>query len=228
MKGRGVSAVRRALVKERSGLERSMAYVTCGLTLTAVMLTVCVVIRPESLSVDFGVSYMGIHANTIVPYAVALLGAAYCVWRASESMVDSDHSLITGWAMRIIAVQLVGLLLTPYTRFGAAHEFIGSTLFLVQLGLALLAIKWLGGGDRSIPLLTGVMFLSGLAAAYYLPRSQGFELEAQVGFQMAFWFLFTRVLRGLQLQPATADVGVTGVGVRGAEGPTPGETTVIL
>ncbi len=48
------------------------------------------------------------------------------------------------------------------------------------------------------------MIVSGLAAAYYLPRSRGFELQAQVLFQLAFWVLFIRLLRGLQLHPAKA------------------------
>jgi hypothetical protein len=104
--------------------------------------------------------------------------------------------------MKIMAFQMVGLLLTPYTRFEAAHMFFGSTLFLVQLGLAGLAIKWVGGSERHLHLLSGVMVLSGLAAAYYLPQSRGFELQAQVIWQLAFWVLFIKLLRGLQLQPA--------------------------
>jgi hypothetical protein len=115
---------------------------------------------------------------------------------------------------------LIGLLLTPYTRFGDVHEFFGSTLFLVQLGLALLAIKWLGGSDRYLALLTGIMVLGGLAAAYYLPRSQGFELQAQVVFQVPFWVLFIRLLRGLQLRPAGARLSaVATASVDGRPGP---------
>ncbi len=204
MRGRGLLAVSWVLDKGRSDAERSIAYVAYGLALAAVMLAVCILIRPQSLSVDYGLSYLGVFTDTIVPYAVALLGAAYCTWRASELVTDFDHSLIVGRSMKIMAFQLIGLLLTPYTRFGSAHEFIGSTLFLVQLGLAFLAIKWLGGSDRHFTLLTGIMVLSGLAAAYYLPQSRGFELQTQVVFQLAFWVLFIKLLRGLQLQPAKA------------------------
>jgi hypothetical protein len=197
-------ALRQVLVKARSDTERSIAYIAYGLTLAAVMLAVCIVIRPQSLRVDYGLSYLGVFTDTIVPYAIALLGTAFCVWRASELVTDFDHGLIIGRSMKIMACQLIGLLLTPYTRFGGAHEFFGSTLFLVQLGLACLAIKWLGGSDRHMTLLTGIMLLGGLAAAYYLPQSRGFELQAQVVFQLAFWVLFIRLLRGLQLQPAEA------------------------
>lgn len=202
MRGRGVLAASQGLVKGRSDTERSIAYVAYGLTLAAVMLGVCILIRPQSLGVDYGVSYLGVFTDTIVPYAVALVGAAYCIWRASDLVTDFDHSLLIGRSMKIMAFQVIGLLLTPYTRFGGVHEFLGSTLFLVQLGLACLAIKWLGGSDRRLTLLTGIMLLSGLAAAYYLPQSRGFELQTQVVFQLAFWVLFIRLLRGLQLQPA--------------------------
>ncbi|MGA8015696.1 MAG: hypothetical protein WCB85_07245 [Candidatus Dormiibacterota bacterium] len=202
MRGRGVLAASQGLVKGRSDTERSIAYVAYGLTLGAAMLAVCILIRPQSLRVDYGLSYLGVFTDTIVPYAVAFVGAAYCLWRASQLATDFDHGLIVGRSLKIMAFQLIGLLLTPYTRFGDVHEFFGSTLFLVQLGLACLAIKWLGGSDRHLALLTGIMLLSGLAAAYYVPQSRGFELQTQVVFQLAFWVLFIRLLRGLQLQPA--------------------------
>ena len=204
MRGRGLLAAGQAWVKARSDSERSIAYVAYGLTLAAVMLAVAILIRPESLGVDYGLSYLGVFTNTIVPYAVAYVGVAYCLWRASELVTDFDRGLIIGRSMKIMACQLIGLLLTPYTRFGEAHELIGSTLFLVQLGLACLAIKWLGGSDRNLTLLTAVMLVGGLAAAYYLPQSRGFELQAQLVFQLAFWVMFVRLLRGLQLRPAEA------------------------
>ena len=207
MRGRGLLGVRQIRGKGRSDTDRSIAHVAYGLALAAVMLAVCILIRPQSLSVDYGLSYLGVNADTIAPYAVAFVGVAYCLWRASELVTDSDHGLIIGTSMKIMAFQLIGLLLTPYTRFGDIHEFFGSTLFLAQLGLACLAIKWLGGSDRHFALLTGIMFLGGLAAAYYLPQSRGFELQAQVVFQLAFWVLFIRLLRGLQLQLQPAEAG---------------------
>jgi len=202
--GRDLLAVAQGWAKARTDAERAIACVAYGLTLTAVMLAVCILIRPQSLRVNYGLSYLGVSTQTIVPYAVALLGAAFCVWRASELAADFEHSLIVGRSMKVVAVQLVGLLLTPYTRLDGPHVFFGSTLFLVQLGLAGLAIRWLGRRDRNLPLLTAAMVLSGLAAAYYLPQTRGFELQAQVIFQLAFWTLFIRLLRGLQLRPARA------------------------
>jgi len=189
-----------ALTKGRSEGDRAVVWVGFGLALTAAMLAVCIVITPQSLRVDDGVSYLGVHADTIIPYAIAFLGAAYCVWRASELTGDLDHGWVLSRFMRVMAFQLVGLLLTPYTRNDAAHVFFGSTLFLAQLGLAGMAITWLGGSERQVVVLTGVMILSGFAAAYYLPQSRGFELQTQVIFQMSFWALMIRLLRGLRGQ----------------------------
>ena len=202
MRGRGLFAVGQTWTKGRSDAERSIAFVAYGLTLMAIMLAVCIRIRPESLRVDYGVSYLGVFTNTIVPYAVGFVGAASCIWRASELVTDLDHGLIVGRSMKIMTVQLLGLLLTPYTRLDPAHIFFGSSLFLTQLGLAFLAIKWLGGSDRNITLLAAFMVLSGIASAYYLPQSRGFELQTQLVFQLAFWVLFIKLLRGLQLEPA--------------------------
>jgi hypothetical protein len=207
MRGRDLLTVRQVLDKGRSDAERSIAYDAYGLALAALMLVVCIVIRPQSLRVDFGLSYLGVNTDTIAPYAVALVGFAYSLWRASELVIDYGHGLIVGRSMRIMACQMIGLLLTPYTRFGEVHEFFGATLFLVQLGLACLAIKWLGGSDRHFAVLTGIMFLGGLAAAYYLPQSRGFELQAQVVFQLAFGVLLIRLLRGLQVQLQLAEAG---------------------
>ena len=204
MRGRGLFAVGLVWAKGRSDAERSIAFVAYGLTVMAVMLAVCILIRPESLRVNYGVSYLGVVTNTIVPYAAGFVSAACCIWRASELVTELDHGVIVSRSMKIIAIQLVGLLLTPYTRLDPAHIFFGSTLFLLQLGLAFLAIKWLGGGDRNIPLLAGLMVMSGTAAAYYLPQTRGFELQTQLVFQLAFWALFIKLLRGLQLEPAAA------------------------
>ena len=191
-------------VRGRSDAERAIAFVAYGLALAALMLALCIFIRPQSLRVDYGLSYLGVNTDTIVPYAVALGAVAFCVWRASDLVTVFDHSLIMGRSMKIMACQVIGLLLTPYTHFGPLHEFFGATLFLVQLWLACLGIKWLGASDRRLAPLTGIMLLGGLAAAYFLPQSRGFELQAQVVFQLAFWALFIRLLRGLQLQPAEA------------------------
>jgi len=99
-------AVRQAVGTGRSDTQRSIAYVAYGLTLAAIMLAVCILIRPESLRVDYGLSYLGVFTNTIVPYAVALLGVADCTWRASELVTDLDHSLIIGRSMKIMVVQV--------------------------------------------------------------------------------------------------------------------------
>jgi len=50
--------VRQLLVKGRSDAERSIAYVAYGLALTAVMLVVDILIRPQSLRVNYGLSYL--------------------------------------------------------------------------------------------------------------------------------------------------------------------------
>jgi hypothetical protein len=170
-------------------------YIEIGMATAFPLLLLCTLLRPNSLSVNYGLSYFGVFLSTIVPYALAFCAYAFCLWKASESeFIKIKQPTIVRWFLRIMVIQIIGLLLTPYTRFYNIHVFFGAGLFSLQLLLSLLCIIWSSLDLLNVSLLL-IEFGSGLAALYYLPRATGLLLQVQVVFQLAFGLLLVRVLK---------------------------------
>ena len=74
----------------------------------------CAALRPEGLTADSGVSYNGVHLDTVLPYTIALCGTAYWSWRAAKQLT-SLHWLAR--SLRLMSICLVGIILTP-THWG--------------------------------------------------------------------------------------------------------------
>ena len=176
-------------------VKRPSQYLIYGSLISFGLLLLCVFIRPDSLSVDNGLSYFGIYKLTVIPYGAALLLYAFCLWKASAA---SDNRAwqrrILSWSLKLMALLVVGILATPDTFLGSLHMFLGSSLFILQLILSLLLLKWLTPHLINFALF-GLELLSGIAAWYYLPLSRGPLLQTQVVFQLAFIGLLARTIR---------------------------------
>ena len=182
---------------------RSSQYFSFGLFGAMLLLALCVIIRPDSLAVNYGLSYFGIFLSTIVPYAAAFMLYAFCLWKASEmSIEDSRQNTIIAWVMRIMAIQVIGLLLTPFNHLYNIHVFFGAGLFSLQLVLSISFIIWITNNWLNV-LLVVIEFLSGLASLYYLPQAHGLLLQTQFVFQLAFGFLLMRTLTKLEVLDVT-------------------------
>ena len=177
-----------------TSVKRSPRYLIYGPLISLGLLLLCVFIRPDSLSVDQGLSYFGVYKLTVIPYGAALLLYAFCLWRASEL---GDHRAwyrsILSWSLKLMALLVVGLLATPDNVLETLHMIFGSSLFVLQLLISLLILKWLASNLVNIGLF-GLELLCGIAAWYYLPLSQGLLLQTQVIFQLAFAALLVRVI----------------------------------
>jgi hypothetical protein len=92
-----------------------------------------------------------------------------------------------------MAILVVGLVATPDTVLETLHMILGSSLFVLQLLISLLILKWLATKLLNFGLF-GLELLCGIAAWYYLPLSQGLLLQAQVIFQLAFVVLLVRTI----------------------------------
>ena len=188
----------RSIFSVSNNNERPSQYVSYGLFGAMILLGLCVIIRPDSLSVNYGLSYFGIFISTIVPYAAAFMLYAFFLWRASEVRLEnSRRAKAITWSMRIMSIQVIGLLLTPYNRLYSIHVFFGASLFSLQLLLSLALLKWLVTNNLNAGLVI-IEFLSGLASLYYLPRSTGMLLQTQVIFQLAFGILLIRALGSIE------------------------------
>lgn len=168
--------------------------VSYGVAAAAALFAVCILIRPQGLGADNGLSYYGDFKTTIIPYSLAFFAAAYSYLEAARYVKDGrGFAGNLALALRAMAALMVGLLVTPSSLVNPIHTFMGTTLFSLQLAVSMwLLLKFFK--DWQTTLLVAMMWLSGLAALYYLPRSQGLLLQTQVVFQLAFGLLLIRTL----------------------------------
>ena len=119
---------------------------------------------------------------------------AYFYWVAARKQEANCAGLkYLRISLRIMAILLIGLVLTPHTLVDPIHMAIGATLFSLQL---LLSIWFLAKIDRSWQSIGLVLleFFWGVASFYYLLKPHGLLLQGQLIFQIAFGVLLIRIL----------------------------------
>ncbi|MFA5004426.1 MAG: hypothetical protein WC498_04090 [Candidatus Saccharimonadales bacterium] len=159
-------------------------------------LALCAIIRPEGLTTNNGISYYGIFHQTVVPYMLGLLGAAYFCSRAADKLPSPLNT-----ALRISALLIVGIVVTPYavaSWVDYLHTAFGSALFSLQLVLSgwvvwKLKLPWWG------IVLFAIEFGAGVLSASYLNPTSGFLIQSQAIFQFAFGTLLVLGLQKLTL-----------------------------
>ena len=158
-------------------------------------LTICVMLKPDGLSVNDGISYFGIYRETLLPYLFGLLGAAYFSVRATTQL-PAEMTLLRR-AFKVYALLIVGIVITPYAVakwVDYLHIAFGSALFSLQLLLSCWLVWRLHYAWWSIVLVL-VELVSGIAALRYLRPAHGLLFQSQVIFQLAFG---TLLVLGLQ------------------------------
>jgi hypothetical protein len=98
-----------------------------------------------------------------------------------------------------LAVTAWGVELTPYSLgvvFDWAHTLLGTALFSVQMLLTARMVSW-SGGDGWMRCLLLVQFGSGVVAGAFVLTKDGYLLQAQLVFQLAFTLLLVRLARPL-------------------------------
>lgn len=171
-------------------------YVLYGQICFYVGLLLCIIIRPDGLAANGGVSFYGVYKDTILPYTLSLLGPAFFSIRAFELVTD-ERLRIVRRSLVLIGVFAVGVLLTPDAAGNTMdnlHRTFGALLFITQLVLSgwfLVRLKF----DRGACLLALLELASGIAAFHYLAPPKGLLLQAQVLYQTAFAALFIYACR---------------------------------
>jgi hypothetical protein len=144
-----------------------------------------------------GISYYGVHQPTLEIIAVSYLGAEVLLWRAARELAESGQPRELGQGLRVVALGLPGLLLTPYPAgpvWNWSHMVIGVVSGLVEFGLAIdLVLRdptlgtWVTGG---------VQLAGGLLAAASLPDwNFPYLLVGEVIFELGFAGTMFRWLR---------------------------------
>lgn len=186
-------------------MQRAAKYVLWSQVSLYAALLVCIVLKPNGLSVNDGISYYGNYLRTFFPYAAGLLITAFCGLRAAAVLPVSETTLRS--SLRLYALMTAVIAITPYAAghwVDWAHTACGATLFSLQLVLSFWLVWRLHFAWWAI-LLTLTEIVSGLAAAMYLAPMDGFLLQTQAVFQVAFGILLVTGLRRLRpLQLATS------------------------
>ena len=157
-------------------------------------LLICVIVKPQGLTIDNGFSYYGILGATIFPYCFALLGSAYFCWLSARELTRKTWLIY--YALRAASILLVGIAITPYTAGRIStnlHETFGGVLFSLQLilsGWFVFRLRF----ELLTTTLTLLEFAAGIASLIYLAPKHGYLLESQTIFQLFFAALFITAL----------------------------------
>lgn len=183
-------------------MTKAALYIKYALMAAVFFLAVSIFIRPSGFTANDGISYYGVYKTTIVPYALAFLLSAIFYWRAASALPAKPTPYkYLSVSLEIVAVLIVGLLLSPASVLEPLHITIGSILFSFQLLVSI----WLIVISQPVwPNINYVLIelFSGIAALYYFPKHLGWLLQAQVIFQLAFGLLVIKVINKVSTNPA--------------------------
>ncbi len=168
-------------------------------------------IKPNGLSTNDGLSYYGTFLETIIPYSLALAGASLLGYLSTERFINNPGLSYIKTSMLAICLLTIGVILTPYTlniTFSDLHELFGALTFILQ-GILTVRIVFFVRRDRLNFSLLLLELVGGLMSAYYLQPKEGFLIQGQMLFQLAFGLIMIRNAAGLSnetdsLVPATS------------------------
>ncbi len=133
-------------------------------------LALCVLLIHDHVAENDGISYYGVHAETIVFAVVGYVVASAGLWWFAGILREEGVEVV-GWvSARVVSVMLVLLLLTPFNK-GAflnwAHMTVGVVGALVQLGASWRIMRRRASTLASVGFW--VLLIGGVVAAASLP-----------------------------------------------------------
>lgn len=197
MSGNGDTELGFAVVSSARASARRLLLATQGVFFFALLW--CVLLVHDHAVENAGISYYGVHSRTIALAIVGYVAAAVGLWRTSSLFRVAGADPVAWIGLRVVAVMLVLLLLTPYsggTFLNWAHMTVGVVGALVQLAMS----ARLARRTRSLNVCLGaaLQLLGGIVAALSLPDwAFQYLLLGEIVFQVGFsWCLleWTRTL----------------------------------
>ena len=165
------------------------------------LLAICIGISHGAAARTDGISFYGVYHRTIELLLLGFCVAATGLWRAASCFAQSSAPLLVRRVMRLVAVGLFGLLITPFNRgsfLNWSHMTIGVSIALLQMSVALSLVARVPSPRSSGGLV--VLLLGGVLAAASLPDwNFPYLLPGEVIYQLGFgWCLveWTHALYG--------------------------------
>lgn len=172
----------------------SLRLFVTGQSLLYAGLVACVIIDPYGmLGSNRGISYYGVHLNTLIPYLIALWGSAVFGGLAALRLKPFQFAYRMRYGMLLFALLTIGVAVTPYKLLYLLHTGFGSLLFALQLALTGWFTFWPVKNWRSISLWS-LELAAGLASAWYLIEPSGYLFLSQLAFQVCFGALLAYLL----------------------------------
>src|SRR5487761_1648497 len=101
-------------------------------------LALAILIKPQGLAANAGISYYGIYARTVGPMAAGLLGSAFFCWLAAGQMREPNLQPVKV-GLIVFGLLTIVIVVTPYSVSNFLdwlHTTAGSALFSLQLLLS--------------------------------------------------------------------------------------------
>jgi hypothetical protein len=156
------------------------------------VIAICVLISHSATTENDGISFFAVYHLTIPLIVPGFCVAAYGMWRTAAYFASSDAPQLTVLGLRVIAVGLLLLLVTPFNRgtvLNWTHMTIGVLVALVELVICFLLLV-----QHRAPGSVAAFFVAlagGIIAAFSLPDWH-FEylLQGEIVYEIGFsWCL---------------------------------------
>jgi hypothetical protein len=177
---------------------RSIKLLSIGLSLFVLGLTICVLLKPVGLRVNSGISYYGNYRLTIFPYVIAIVGYGFFNLLLA-SCIKARGLWPLKYSFYIFGLLSLIIVITPYSVsafLSDIHTTVGTILFVLQLLLSGWIVVKMNYKFWPVVFL-GIMLLSGIFSAFYVPVPHGFLIQAQIIFQLSFAGLLYCTLNNL-------------------------------
>ncbi len=155
---------------------------------------VSIIIRPKGLSINNGISYYGIHLNTLPLYVLSLAGSTFIGFKIAVNNIKSKKYQVIKYLLISLFPLTLALIIFPYninSTYNLIHELLGTLIFLFQAIISLIILTKLARNIFNYILFI-IQIIGGLVAGYYLFPSQGFLIQGQLLFQLAFGLILIK------------------------------------
>lgn len=169
---------------------------------------VCVLLMPQGITANEGISYYSARLLTVLPYSAGMLGAAWYSLKISGIMSSMDKEALTYWfrglALLALLVVLVPFTISPSIEF--LHIVLSALLFIAEL-LFMLFIALAVQRDKGNTLLLLLGVTAMLVTLSYLNPVKGYLIFGELAFQVIFAATIYRLLSTMNYKSVARKVG---------------------
>lgn len=162
-----------------------------------IFIFVAIVILPSSLWANNGFSFFGVNKATIIPYAFAIFGSAYFLYKTKFYLPTKKPFNIISSLIPFMIILMIGIVITPYTisdSFGEIHQVLGIILFAMQFVLSIWLTFFVKKCFINYFFFT-VLLAGGLLSLFSILGISRYLIQGQIIFQLSYCVIFINLLK---------------------------------